>query len=74
MLMPDYALRLFGINSDMIFMQFFAKAGFPCPSRRNPSDHFLRCINSDFETVTTAMMASRGTHVYNDLFYVLLIG
>ncbi|KAK2434834.1 ABC transporter G family member [Trifolium repens] len=42
-------------------VEFFGKAGFPCPSRRNPSDHFLRCINSDFDTVTTTM-ASRSTH------------
>ncbi|KAL6202752.1 hypothetical protein ACLB2K_026457 [Fragaria x ananassa] len=33
-------------------VEFFAKAGIPCPSRRNPSDHFLRCINSDFDKVT----------------------
>ncbi|KAH7434945.1 hypothetical protein KP509_06G041600 [Ceratopteris richardii] len=31
--------------------EFFAQAGFPCPPRRNPSDHFLRCVNSDFDTV-----------------------
>eukprot|EP01018_Ginkgo_biloba_P007521 Gb_18495 [translate_table: standard] len=29
--------------------QFFAANGFPCPSLRNPSDHYLRIINSDFE-------------------------
>ncbi|KAM7274401.1 hypothetical protein ACFE04_029065 [Oxalis oulophora] len=29
--------------------QFFAEAGFPYPQRRNSSDHFLRCINSDFD-------------------------
>ncbi|KAH9328181.1 hypothetical protein KI387_000289, partial [Taxus chinensis] len=29
--------------------QFFALNGFPCPSLRNPCDHYLRTINSDFE-------------------------
>ncbi|KAJ0041366.1 hypothetical protein Pint_27609 [Pistacia integerrima] len=29
--------------------QFFASSGFPCPSFRNPSDHYLRTINKDFE-------------------------
>ncbi|KAL6199709.1 hypothetical protein ACLB2K_029492 [Fragaria x ananassa] len=33
-------------------VEFFAKAGVPCPSRRNPSDHFLRYINSDFDKAT----------------------
>ncbi|WCJ33444.1 ABC-2 type transporter family protein [Euphorbia peplus] len=32
-------------------IQFFADAGFPCPTRRNPSDHYLRCINSDFDKI-----------------------
>jgi hypothetical protein len=40
-------------------LQFFAKSGFPCPSRRNPSDHFLRCINSDFDVVTMSLLESR---------------
>ncbi|XP_054796036.1 ABC transporter G family member 12-like [Prosopis cineraria] len=40
-------------------VEFFAKAGFPCPSRRNPSDHFLRCINADFDRITMTMMASQ---------------
>ncbi|KAA8528071.1 hypothetical protein F0562_035060 [Nyssa sinensis] len=39
-------------------IQFFADSGFPCPSRRNPSDHFLRCINSDFDNVTATLMGS----------------
>ncbi|KAJ3669243.1 hypothetical protein LUZ60_011193 [Juncus effusus] len=38
--------------------KFFAEAGFPCPSKRNPSDHFLRCINSDFDQVTTTLKGS----------------
>uniref|UniRef100_A0A453L1G5 ABC transporter family G domain-containing protein n=1 Tax=Aegilops tauschii subsp. strangulata TaxID=200361 RepID=A0A453L1G5_AEGTS len=31
--------------------QFFALNGFPCPSLMNPSDHFLRTINKDFDNV-----------------------
>ncbi|KAB1201681.1 ABC transporter G family member 11 [Morella rubra] len=28
---------------------FFASNGFPCPTLRNPSDHYLRTINRDFD-------------------------
>ncbi|TKY59478.1 ABC transporter G family member 11 [Spatholobus suberectus] len=28
---------------------FFASNGFPCPTLHNPSDHYLRIINKDFE-------------------------
>ncbi|XP_052110613.1 ABC transporter G family member 11-like isoform X2 [Arachis duranensis] len=37
---------------------FFAQAGFPCPVLRNPSDHFLRCINSDFDKVKATLKGS----------------
>lgn len=47
------------------FLQFFAEAGFPCPRRRNPSDHFLRCINSDFDTVTATLKGSQRHRVSN---------
>ncbi|KAB5520432.1 hypothetical protein DKX38_024751 [Salix brachista] len=40
-------------------VEFFAEAGFPCPTRRNPSDHFLRCINSDFDAVTATLKGSQ---------------
>lgn len=33
-------------------MQFFAVNGFPCPTLHNPSDHYLRIINNDFEQDT----------------------
>ncbi|XP_024183630.1 ABC transporter G family member 1 [Rosa chinensis] len=29
--------------------QFFASNGFPCPTMTNPSDHYLRTINKDFD-------------------------
>lgn len=32
-------------------VQFFATAGYPCPPLRNPSDHYLRCVNKDFDKV-----------------------
>eukprot|EP00250_Pteridium_aquilinum_P008810 c18225_g1_i2 orf=144-2291(-) len=38
--------------------EFFAQAGFPCPARRNPSDHFLRCVNSDFDRVKKSLKGS----------------
>ncbi|KAJ4845029.1 hypothetical protein Tsubulata_031431, partial [Turnera subulata] len=30
---------------------FFEMNGFPCPSHQNPSDHYLRTINTDFDEV-----------------------
>ncbi|KAI6699532.1 hypothetical protein NL676_013856 [Syzygium grande] len=37
----------FGLRSEA--EQFFASNGFPCPTLRNPSDHYLRTINKDFD-------------------------
>ncbi|KAL8137876.1 hypothetical protein V2J09_003877 [Rumex salicifolius] len=38
--------------------EFFDQTGFPCPTLRNPSDHFLRCINSDFDKVKATLKGS----------------
>ncbi|WMV12599.1 hypothetical protein MTR67_005984 [Solanum verrucosum] len=32
-----------------LLLQFFALSGYPCPTLQNPSDHFLKTINSDFD-------------------------
>eukprot|EP00257_Ricinus_communis_P012437 XP_002534703.3 ABC transporter G family member 13 [Ricinus communis] len=40
-------------------IKFFAEAGFPCPTRRNPSDHFLRCISSDFDIINEVLLRSQ---------------
>ncbi|XLS89375.1 hypothetical protein HN51_065383 [Arachis hypogaea] len=44
--------------------EFFAQAEFPCPALRNPSDHFLRCINSDFDKVKATLKGSMKLRVF----------
>uniref|UniRef100_A0ACD5U806 Uncharacterized protein n=1 Tax=Avena sativa TaxID=4498 RepID=A0ACD5U806_AVESA len=39
--------------------QFFTQSGFPCPNMRNPSDHFLRTINKDFDEKIVRRSRSR---------------
>ncbi|XP_057514507.1 ABC transporter G family member 11-like [Actinidia eriantha] len=46
----------FGLASEAY--ELFAQAGFPCPALRNPSDHFLRCINADFDKVKLTLKGS----------------
>ncbi|KAL8167772.1 hypothetical protein V2J09_009271 [Rumex salicifolius] len=46
-LLANGKLVYFGPNSAAA--ELFALSGFPCPSLRNPSDHYLRIINNDFE-------------------------
>ncbi|XLR51144.1 hypothetical protein S83_001816, partial [Arachis hypogaea] len=43
---------------------FFAQAGFPCPALRNPSDHFLRGINSDFDKVKATLKGSMKLRIH----------
>lgn len=56
-------MSLYTCSSNLIIcsvnLQFFAEAGFPCPTRRNPSDHFLQCINSDFDVITEILTESQ---------------
>ncbi|XP_071700232.1 ABC transporter G family member 12 [Rutidosis leptorrhynchoides] len=40
-------------------IEFFSEVGVPCPTRRNPSDHFLRCINSDFDRINATLQGSQ---------------
>ncbi|XP_025625857.2 ABC transporter G family member 11 [Arachis hypogaea] len=47
--------------------EFFAQAGFPCPALRNPSDHFLRCINFDFDKVKATLKGSMKLRVLRRL-------
>lgn len=39
-------------------IEHFTSAGFPCPQLRNPSDHFLRAINADFDQVKSNLKGS----------------
>ncbi|KAF3957757.1 hypothetical protein CMV_017263 [Castanea mollissima] len=57
-LIGNWHLRVY-FGPANLAIEFFANAGFPCPSRRNPSDHFLRCINSDFDVVTMSSLEHR---------------
>ncbi|XP_062200122.1 ABC transporter G family member 1-like [Phragmites australis] len=59
--------------------QFFSLSGFPCPSLMNPSDHFLRTINKDFdkdieglngEKTTTAQAIDTLVNSYKSSAYV----
>uniref|UniRef100_J3MK27 ABC transporter domain-containing protein n=1 Tax=Oryza brachyantha TaxID=4533 RepID=J3MK27_ORYBR len=57
----------FGPASDAI--GFFEANGFPCPLRMNPSDHFLRMINKDFEESEdgSTVISSRAAEVIQTL-------
>ncbi|KAL1312446.1 hypothetical protein HN51_039058 [Arachis hypogaea] len=43
----------FGERTNAI--KFFADAGFPCPTRKNPPEHFLRCVSPEFDNVLSLM-------------------
>ncbi|KAL1803074.1 hypothetical protein ACET3Z_031721 [Daucus carota] len=48
-------------------VKFFEDSGYPCPRKRNPSDHFLRCINSDFDVVTATLKGSQRINEREDV-------
>ncbi|XP_048138753.1 ABC transporter G family member 15-like [Rhodamnia argentea] len=43
-------------------IEFFADVGFACPMRRNPADHFLRCISMDFGSATATLLLSHSNY------------
>jgi hypothetical protein len=57
------------------WLQHFAASGFPCPKLRNPADHFLRAVNSDFDQVKMGVQGSFKIRVRrNDFkFHTLII-
>ncbi|KAG4912966.1 hypothetical protein JHK82_053546 [Glycine max] len=38
-------------------VKFFADAGFPCPTRKSPPEHFLGCISSEFNGVAALIQS-----------------
>ncbi|KAK1316132.1 ABC transporter G family member 11 [Acorus calamus] len=42
-------LALLSYGNCLFWSEFFTCNGFPCPSLTNPSDHYLRTVNKDFE-------------------------
>ncbi|KAG0453763.1 hypothetical protein HPP92_025067 [Vanilla planifolia] len=42
--------RMAFFGTPAVAEEFFAMNGFPCPPQTNPSEHYLRTINKDFET------------------------
>ncbi|XP_070052925.1 ABC transporter G family member 1-like isoform X1 [Nicotiana tomentosiformis] len=44
--------------------EFFALNGFPCTTMRNPSDHYLRTINKDFDAIRGVRRPNHEEKVY----------
>ncbi|KAI3930370.1 hypothetical protein MKX01_003398 [Papaver californicum] len=44
-----------------LIAQFFALNEFPCPTMRNPSDHYLRTINKDFDQDVEQVSGGKAT-------------
>ncbi|KAH1194661.1 ABC transporter G family member 15 [Glycine max] len=38
-------------------VKFFADAGFPCPTRKSPPEHFLGCVSSEFNGVAALIQS-----------------
>ncbi|KAK7319448.1 hypothetical protein RJT34_04169 [Clitoria ternatea] len=48
--------------------KFFASNGFPCPTLQNPSDHFVKTINKDFEQEDPEQGLARGLTTEEAIF------
>ena len=51
----------------------FEAAGLPCPSLRNPTDHFLHCINDSFKTDRSDDQVDRLLAIFNESYSPFLI-
>ncbi|KAL1351256.1 hypothetical protein HN51_015181 [Arachis hypogaea] len=43
-------------------VKFFEDAGFPCPTRKNPPEHFLRCVSPEFDSVLTLIQSKNANN------------
>ncbi|EFJ07804.1 hypothetical protein SELMODRAFT_132960 [Selaginella moellendorffii] len=46
-------------------LELFASAGFPCPSLQNPTDHFLRALNAEFEKVNRITKLNQASKLFS---------
>ncbi|XP_065875668.1 ABC transporter G family member 1-like isoform X2 [Euphorbia lathyris] len=59
-------------GSVLMAEQFFSSNGFPCPNRRNPSDHYLRTINKDFDVDVEGELGGSTTLNFEEAIDVLV--
>ncbi|WJX83770.1 hypothetical protein P8452_66407 [Trifolium repens] len=52
-----YCVVVVGGLKKLLRFHFFSDAGFPCPTRKNPPEHFLRCVSTEFDSVATFMQS-----------------